>query len=71
MMNIDAQPVQRFPAYLWNLEAGRFRGPVLIFFDKVVVTDPATRLRNGQEIRIAGGVVVKGDLSTSETDLEG
>ena len=54
---IDEHLAHQFPAHLWNREECRFRGPVVIFLDKVVVAEPATRLRNGQKIQIALGFV--------------
>ena len=54
---IDSHLANQLPAYLWNRKLRRFRGPVVTYLDKVVVTDMATRLRNGQEIRIVLGLV--------------
>lgn len=38
------------PAYLWDGETARFRGPVVIMVDKTPVREPGTLLRDGQDV---------------------
>lgn len=50
---------EALPAYLWDRETRKFKGPVLLVIDKKAVQDPYAPLWDGLEIRvmraIAGG----------------
>lgn len=56
---IDARWGERLPAYLWDRENRRFKGPVLLVIDKKAVQDETAPLTKDMEIRlmraIAGG----------------
>ncbi len=45
------------PGHLWNLEEGRFRGPVVITIGRQVVRDMDEPLENGQEIQLFKALV--------------
>jgi sulfur carrier protein ThiS len=47
----------RFPAYLWNVQQRRFRGPVIIMVDSKVIRGPDTRLSDQCEIELHKVVV--------------
>ena len=48
---------ERFPAYLWNVQQRRFRGPVIIMVDSKVIRGPDTRLSDQCEIELHKVVV--------------
>jgi molybdopterin converting factor small subunit len=59
LIEIDERWGATLPAYMWNAEEKRFRGPVFFLIDKEVVLDMNTKLQDGLEVRImralAGG----------------
>ena len=56
---LDARWGASLPGYLWDREARRFKGPVMLVVDKKAVQDESASLADGIEVRlmraIAGG----------------
>jgi hypothetical protein len=51
LSKIDANFGRVLPAALWNRVDRRFRGPVVLMSDGIVVRGAESPLRNGQEIK--------------------
>ena len=52
LAEIGARWGNSLPAHLWDAQAVRFRGPVVIVLGTKPVRDPQTPLRDGQDISV-------------------
>ena len=59
LVKVEEDWGSRLPAYLWDFKEHKFRGPVVVVVDKVVVRTPELKLKDGSEVQLvkalAGG----------------
>lgn len=52
LAGIEERFGKRIPAYMWDYESHKFRGPIVLLIDKKVVQNDRTPLRDGLEVTI-------------------
>ncbi len=52
LAGIEERYGKLIPAYMWDFEAHRFRGPIVLLVDKKVIQNFDTPLRDGLEVTL-------------------